>query len=410
MKKIKNIAYFLLVLFLLFPFSVFSQYIKSIQLRPLQENQFTAVVPLGKTLELSFDDLEGDQKEYYYKVEHMTHDWKPSNLIANQYINGFQQNTILNVSNSFNTLQNYTHYSVKIPNRNTIITKSGNYLISVLDEYDEIIFARRFTLYESKAIVGVVVNRSRDVKNLDEQQTVQFRVNHPELRINNPNQEVNVAVLQNNIWQSAITGLQPTFFKPNQLVYTHIKESNFWGENEFLHFDNKIIRNKSLNIRQIVKKDIFHHYLFPYEFRDHNVYTYNPDINGQYIIRTLEGNDPRTEADYVMMHFSLSVDEAFEDKEVYVYGAFNNFELTEENKMTFDEEASLYTASFLLKQGFYNYTFVTKNDDEEIDRNTIRGTFHQTENEYTVIVYFKPFGELYDRVIGVGTAYFTGER
>ena len=84
-------------------------YIKSIQLKPLEVNNFSTIVPLGKILELNFDDLDGDQKDYYYKIELMTHDWKKSNLISNQYINGFQSNIIFNVENSFNIKRNVIH-------------------------------------------------------------------------------------------------------------------------------------------------------------------------------------------------------------------------------------------------------------------------------------------------------------
>ena len=113
----------------------------------------------------------------------MTHDWKKSNLISNQYINGFESNIIFNVKNSFNTFQNYTHYSVKFPNQNTRITKSGNYLLSVLDDVGELIFSRRFTLYENIATVGVSVSRSRNTSGMDKEQTVNFLVNHPQIRI-----------------------------------------------------------------------------------------------------------------------------------------------------------------------------------------------------------------------------------
>ena len=129
--------------YILFIFSVFygvlsySQDIKSIQLRALGDNVYTAIVPLGTVLELSFDDLEADGKDYQYKIEHMTHDWKKSRLLSSQFIDGFDENTIINVTNSFNTLQSYTHYEVRIPNANTVITKSGNYLLSVLDEDDD---------------------------------------------------------------------------------------------------------------------------------------------------------------------------------------------------------------------------------------------------------------------------------
>lgn len=385
-------------------------YIKSIQLKPLEEKNFSIIVPLGKTLELSFDDLEGDQKDYYYKIELMNHNWTPSNLISNQYLEGFQSNIILNIENSFNTFQNYTHYSIRFPNQNTKITKSGNYLLSVLDRNDETVFTRRFVLYESTAIVGVAVSRGRELKNTNEQQTVNFTVNYPSIKVNNPNQEIHVAVLQNQNWKSTLTDIQPQFYKPNQLIYRHTNKTNFWGGNEYLFFDNKIIRNASINVQRVERKNIFHNYLYPYKNKEVKNYLYNPDINGQYIVRTIEGSDSKTEADYAMMHFTLEVEKEFLDKEVYVYGGFNNFEFTEENRMVFDTSTKSYQSNFLLKQGFYNYTFVTKSSDDTISESEIRGNFSKTENEYTVLVYYKPFGALFDRVIGVGTITFQGER
>jgi len=388
----------------------FSQNIKSIQLRPLQENNFSAIVPLGTPLEISFDDLDADSKDYQYKIEHMTHDWKSSRLSSSQFIDGFDQNTIINVSNSFNTLQNYTHYSVRIPNINTVITKSGNYLLSILNTDDDVIFTRRFVLYEPSTTLGVTVERSRNSKTLNTQQTIEFIINHPKIKINNPAQEVHVVILKNNNWEEKITNLQPTFFRPNQLSYTYTNKTNFWGGNEYLNFDNKLIRNNSLNVVKIIKKDIFHHYLYPFEFNPFRKYSYNPDINGQFVIRTLEAKDSKTEADYAMIHFTLSVEEAFSEREVYVYGAFNDFKITDENKMYFDPEERAYKANILLKQGFYNYTFATKETNGNINTNDVNGSFYETENEYTVIVYYKPFGSFFERVVGIGTGFFDQNR
>lgn len=404
LKKIS--AFFFIIGFV----SIKAQNIKSIQLRPLQENYFSSIVPLGTVLQLSFDDLEADSKDYQYKIEHMTSEWESSELLSSQYINGFEQNSIIDVTNSFNTLQNYTHYSVNIPNKNTIITKSGNYLLSVLNDYDEVVFTRRFVLYEKATTIGVSVIRSRNTKTINQQQTVQFSINHPRLQINNPNQEIKVVILKNNNWNEAITNIQPQFYKQNQLLYNYTNKTNFWAGNEYLNFDNKIIRNKSLHIKRIEKKDVYHHYLYPFEVDLYKEYKYNPDINGQFIIRTIEANDVKTEGDYAMMYFSLKTDKPVKEKEVYVYGAFNDFKLTSENQMVFDEEDNLYKVNFLLKQGFYNYTFATINKDNELDLSELNGTFYQTENEYTVIVYYKAFGDFYQRVIGVGTGIYNQNR
>lgn len=185
---------------------------------------------------------------------------------------------------------------------------------------------------------------------------------------------------------------------------------NFWGGNEYLNFDSKFIRNKSVNVVKIEMKDIFHHYLYPYTYQPNLQYRFNPDINGQFIIRTLEANDPQTEADYAMMHFTLATKEPFMNKDVYVYGAFNNFEITEENKLQYDVNSNSYIGELLLKQGFYNYSFVTVNKYNEVDKNEIMGSFFETENEYKVLFYFKAFGALYDRVVGVGSGTFSQNR
>ncbi|WP_440068238.1 DUF5103 domain-containing protein [Tenacibaculum discolor] len=407
-KELSLIAFLLVV-------SSFAQNIKTVQLRPKNNPNFYApIVRLGDVLKLSFDDLDADSKQYQYKIEHMTHDWKPSSMTSNQYIEGFEQNEIINFTNSFNTLQPYTHYSVEIPNQNTIITKSGNYLISVIDEDYEVVFTRRCVFYEDITTVGVAAFRSRNAATTNQQQTVQFSVNHPGLQINTPSQEINVTLFQNHNWNTAITNLQPIFIKPQQLLYNHTVKTNFWGGNEFLNFDTKFIRNSSLNVARVERKNLYHSYLYTDEPRNDKIYTYNPDINGQFVVRTTErdvvDNRDNTEADYSLVHFSLEAFEPYENKEVFVYGAFNNYELSEENKMTYDSSQKIYKTTLPFKQGFYNYSYATLDNNKNVDLYEVDGSFYQTENEYTVIVYYKPFGEIYDRVIGVGYGFFNQNR
>ncbi len=392
-----------------------AQNIKTVQLRPKHNpNQYEPIVRLGEVLKLSFDDLDADSKRYQYKIEHMTHDWKPSSMTSNQYIEGFEQNEIINFSNSFNTLQPYTHYTVDIPNQNTIITKSGNYLISVIDENYEVVFTRRCVFYEDITTVGVAVFRSRNAAAANQQQTVQFSINHPNLQINNPAQEIHVTLFQNYNWNTAINNLQPLFVKPQQLLYNYTTGTNFWGGNEFLNFDTKYIRNSSLNVAKVERENLYHSYLYTNEPRADKTYTYNPDINGQFVIRTTERDaideQADTEADYSLVHFSLDAFEPYQDKDVYIYGAFNNYELSEKNKMTYDSSQKIYKTILPFKQGFYNYSYTTVDNNNTIDLHEVDGSFYQTENEYTVIVYYKPLGEIYDRVIGLGNGFFNQNR
>ena len=172
-------------------------------------------------------------------IEHCTVDWESSNLLVSEFINGYAEDRILNYENSFNTLQPYTNYTLTIPNENTVIKVSGNYRILVLDEDEAIVFKRRFVVYEPEVTVGVPIYRSRDISFIDSKQSVEFIINHPNFRINNPNQEIKPVILQNNNWATAITGLKPQFFRGSQLLYKYNKETSFWGGNEFLYFDSK---------------------------------------------------------------------------------------------------------------------------------------------------------------------------
>lgn len=382
-------------------------FIKSVILQPRAVNNYVPFIAMGETMLLSFDDLNGNEEYYSYEIEHCDMDWKPSNILSSEFVKGYNHDRIRVFDNSFNTLQGYTNYKLEIPNRNTQLKISGNYIISVKDENREIVFQRKFVVYEPKVQVGVTIFRSRDLKDIQTKQTVQFIINHPDLRINNPKAEIFPVVLQNNNWQTAIYGLKPQFFRGNQLLYKYNKETSFSAGNEFLFFDSKAVRSTSLNIARVyLGHQLYHSQLYMDLGRNDRPYTLLEDINGNFVIRTIdgEGSNVFTEADYSWVHFSLDPNtyQDISDKEIYVQGAFNNWKLTEENKMTYNPQTRLYEAEIMMKQGFYNYQYVTKDVNGVIRNDEIDGSHWQTENDYTVLVYYKRMGARYTEVIGLG--------
>ncbi len=377
--------------------------IKTIQLSSSQNGTFAPIVPLNGSFYLSFDDLEADEKDYYYKIEHCDKYWETSDLLETEFIQGYAEEQIYDYENSFNTLQFYTHYTVHFPNERTRLLLSGNYRISILNEAEEVVFSRYFTVYESLVTVGVSVHRSRDVAYINSQQSVQFSINHPGMIITNPQEEIYPVILQNNDYHNAITGLKPQFFRGDQLLYKYDAETAFWGGNEFLNFDTKQIRLSNMNIASVVSGEhLYHTYLYADKERVFDPYTYYPDANGNFVIRNANTDNPALEADYSWVHFTLLAPEPFDEKSVYIYGNFNNYQLTDTSKMQYNEETRSYEAVLLLKQGFYNYTYVTLDAQNTLSFTEINGSFEETENEYTVLVYYSKFGSTYDRVIGMG--------
>ena len=368
------------------------------------KNIFNHIVPLGKTLELNFDDLEGDQKDYYYKIVHCNYDWTPSDLLKSQYLNGIDDQRITDYENSYNTLQPYSNYRLTIPNDNIKLKASGNYIIEIYNNNYELQFSRRFLVYQNSVSVGAQIKRTRDFNFLNEKQVVQININYADFQIVNPKKEVKIVMLQNYYWPTAIYNIKPQFTIGNELVYKYDQETSFLGGNEFLNFDTKDLRSPSAAIASVELTDLYNHYLFTDIYRNHRPYTYFPDINGDFVIRTLQGDDSSREAEYSYVHFSLPYNDELGLDEVYVFGKFNNYALNEENKLTYNPENGLLETTLKLKQGFYNYKYVVKTANNTVNLNSVCGNFHFTENNYLVLAYYRNFGDLYDSLIGVGSA------
>jgi len=380
------------------------EYIKTVILKPASTNSYNPFIRLGEKIILSFDDLNADEYDYSYKIEHCDMNWELSNLMESEFIDGYTEERIRDYENSFNTLQPYTHYKVVLPNENTRLKISGNYIISILDENSDIVFKRKFVVYKPKVSVGVAIFKSRDISYLNTKQAVEFTINHPNLFINNPSKEIFPVIFQNGNWQTVIKGLKPQFYRGTQLLYKYNKETSFWAGNEFLYFDSKSIRNSTLNIAKVeLGRELYHSYLYTNEERIDEPYTLFEDINGNFIVRTLNGINQDLDADYSWVHFSLESIENLDGKDIYVHGKFNNWKLNELNKLKYNTQSGYYEATILLKQGFYNYQYVTKNNEGIISNYDIDGSHFQTENDYTVLVYYKKFGKRYTEVIGIGS-------
>ncbi len=377
--------------------------IKSIIFRGPTEDQFP-VVQIGESIYLEFDDILANEQDFYYKIVHCDYDWTPSSLLKSQYLSGVDNQRIIDYGNSYNTLQPYSNYRLTIPNDNVTLRVSGNYLIEIYNDSYELQFSRRFVVYTDAVRVGGTVKRSRDFNFLNEKQVVQFSINTANFQVVNPKKEIKVAILQNHYWPTAIFDVPPQFTLGEELVYKYDQETSFFGGNEYFNFDTKDLRAPTAAISHIELRDIYNHFLFSDRYRFGEPYTYFPDINGDFVVRTLQGEDISREAEYTNVHFSLPYDDQLGLDEVFVFGKFNNYALTNVNRMTYNEDNGMMEATIKMKQGFYNYKYVVKRENGDIELNTVGGNFHFTENNYLILVYYRNFGDLYDSIIGVGSA------
>ncbi len=380
-------------------------YIRTIIFGGNEHMSGTPVIRLGEPLILEFDDIIGDEADYYYTIEHYDYDWTPSQLVKAEYLEGFDNIRLFEYENSYNTLQLYSHYTLKIPNEDTRGLKvSGNYMLNIFNANRELVFSRKFIVYESLAQVEVEIKRTRDVKLIHSMQVVNFSVNSPDFILKNPSETVAAVILQNHNLKTGIYNIKPQYNIGNELIYRYDKLTSFWAGNEYLDFDSKDLRAATASIGRIEVRDLYHHFLNSDHIRAFEPYTYNPDINGGFVVRTLQGQNPDIEAEYVWTHFALETYEPLEGGQLHIYGGFNNFELDESTHLEYNSRTGRYETARLFKQGFYNYKYVLLRKDGVLDEGFISGNFAKTENLYTVLIYYRNLGARYDRIIGTGSA------
>src|SRR5699024_2821621 len=181
-------------------------------------------------------------------------------------------------------------------------------------------------------------------------------------------------------------------------------ETSFPGGNEFLYFDTKDLRASTVRVKNVELNDIYSHHLHTDHSRFEEIYTYNPDINGSFKINSAHAQDNSTESEYTWVYFTLDHPEILKSEEVHIYGGFNDYFLNESTLMNYNQETDLYEGRILLKQGFYNYKYVIKDKDGDLDEGYISGNYEKTENQYRVLAYYRATGARYDRLIGLGKA------
>ena len=391
---------------------VLDENIKSIKLyKPGDQTSFPAIL-LGNSdaLELHFDDLDNRVKNYYYSFQLCNADWSPSILHPFEYIKGFQNARITNYRNSSLAFTRYVHYQASIPDRNCYPSKSGNYLLKVFLDNDtsKLVFEKRMVVLESKATVSAQIQQPFNASLFRTGQKLNIVVQTDNrIQVMSPN-DLKVVILQNNNWQTSAFIDRPTIFRGNYYEYSDEAYTGMPAGKEFRWIDIRSLRLKSDRMQDINNKgDTTHVYVKPDPNRSTQIYIYYRDLNGSYTIETMESINPYWQGDYAFVHFSYfpPANRELAGSDLYLFGEFTNYAADTIGRMNYNNERGAYEKTLFLKQGFYNYAYVTlpHNGKGFPDFSQTEGNYYGTENSYTVLVYYRPFGSRSDEVIGYAT-------
>ncbi len=354
---------------------------------------------LGEAIALEFDILDNKYERLEYSIRHCDSDFNVDDLTFSEFAEGFDRRPLDESQESFNTLQQFTHYTLTIPNRDITLTISGNYIINVYsdDDPDEPILTKRFMVYEGD---GDVISARVEQPFLPEYQMqcqqIYVEIDNSRLRVYNPDKYMKVYAVQNGDHNTR-RQLKISGFQHDEVQY-HLNDGGniFDGGNEYDFIDAKDVHFKALGIDNILYQNGMYHYILTPTAYD-EAYFNNGDINGAYYVKNDRGFDRDLESDYVKITFRLKYD-AFTDYDIYLYGALTNWQCTPEYKLEWNGDDRLWQVTTILKQGLYNYKFIFKNKDGSTAGYSSGNNFN-TLNSYQILLYTTLTRDRGDRLI-----------
>ena len=356
-------------------------------------------------LTLSFDVIDGEGEVLNYTFIHCSHDWQPTDLQRMQYASGFESDRLDDYAFSRNTLIEYVNYQLTFPREDMMPLISGNYLLIVYgDDFNDLYFTRRFMVVDEKAQVNATVPRYPDDLTLtDTHQQLNVRVNVSNYLTGNTQQYSHLTIRQNGRWDNAAVGLKPTYVYPDYISFEHHPQTVFEATNQYIRFNTSNFYFQSENLAHIRQTDeSFEIDIITCESRARMAYSSYEDIHGEkYVYVENENLDNSTEADYCRVNFFYKSEIPLTHEDIYIMGALNDWRFDESNKMTYDYKLRGYTCSMVLKQGYYNFMFVTiDRSTYEIKTDLTMGNHWETNNVYKLYFYFYNALKGYDELIG----------
>lgn len=388
------------------------------------------VITLGSAdqLHIGFDCMSEDREFLRYSIYHCNSRWEPSNLVDAEVFDGFNYADITDYAFSRATSTHYVHYSITLPNADFQFRISGNYLLKVYPENDpeKTLLQVRFMVSEGAVGIRGNVTSRTDIDYNGSNQQLEFRVDLNRYPVRDAFNDLAICITQNGRTDNPAIVTHPSRMEGNTLVYEHLPQLIFPAGNEYRRMETVQMQYPGMRIDHIdYFAPYYHHFVETDKPRHSSLYTYDSTQHGRYFIREYNADDSDTEADYSVVHFVLDM-LPVPGADVYIEGDFTNRRFDESSKMAYDSEAGVYHKEMLLKQGAYNYQYLTLPSGVQHDTKrrgatplnnginakassaVTEGNFYQTVNEYLVTVYYRAPGERYDRLLGC-TLIYSGE-
>ncbi len=358
-------------------------------------------------LTISFDELATSARNLRWTLRHCDASWQPDDLLDLEFTDGLNEAEIDDVSYSRATLTHYVHYELKVPHERIPLKVSGNYLLTVYEEFEpeKPLLSVRFAVAEGSVKINARVSPKTDIDYLQAHQQLSIDVDTRGSAIRNPYTDIITVVEQHPGDFNRAELRTPSSVNGTMVRYSHMRPLIFGGGNEYRRFETVSTSYPGIRIERISRTPEGYYSLVAKDYpRSDAAYQYDSTQQGRFTIREYNSDQSDTEAEYVNTLFTFESPK-LPGVDIHIEGELTGKQFSDASKMTYNPETGCYEKDLFLKQGAYDYRYVAVPAGGKAPSVAFtEGNFCDTANTYIIYVYYRLPGERFDRLAGVSSA------
>lgn len=347
---------------------------------------------------LQFEHLSIESKQFRVSLSHHNPDWSRSGLPPERFMDGFYNLTMNSGDVSQNNRPSYRQYSFTFPTEQFQITKSGNYLLKIEDvDSGFVVLTLPFFVSENEGTVTSSVEElSVPRQNLRQIQRPVSQYTLPDF-VEQPQFDLEFYFAQNRFWGRTKKADELDFSAPDHVQFEVEMDDAFIGDYEF----------RTLSLDQLSQNDNDVIEAFPAEIPPRLILRDDAEGFGASGLINLArlgpfGNpDMNLRAGYADVEFRFDIETSPDStKSIHLLGDFNNWSVSRNNKLQFNESTNRWEVNQILKQGEYKYKYVLVDENEIMDL-YFDENFTNNRQQYHAFVYMRDPNNFYYRLLQV---------
>ena len=270
---------------------------------------------------------------------------------------------------------------------------------------NELVVTKRFFVVEQEVPITASIQEPFDEAISKSHQKIQVLLDVKKIQVFQP-EALHAAVLQNTRYNDILVSNTPSFIRGNQIEFNADRDFIFPAGKEFRWVDLQNLRFKTDRIAEIQQLGYGSRILLkPDQSRASIPYFTFRDLNGQFMISNAESIRSEDQNDYTQVLFSYLTKngEPYLEKTLYLAGALTANLLDTNAQMHWNSTYKRYEKWLNLKQGYYSYHYILRSNESPNPMHDFmwtEGDHWETENSYSIFVYYRVVGSRYDQIIG----------